>query len=89
MAKRRIDPLGPRRRRNVYRYTLRQGNKILYVGQTTSPRRRAGEHRRSGKPGKMRLEGPRVNLDSALGWERGEIAAYRARNGRRSLMNRT
>ena len=36
----------------------------------------------------MHLEGPPVTLESARRWERDKIAAYRARNGQRSLMNR-
>ena len=61
----------PRRRpRSTARYTLRVGNRVTYRGITNNPRRRAGEHRRSGKVGKMRIEGPRVTRASALRWER-------------------
>ena len=57
-------------KRNTYRYTLREGNQIRYRGITNDPARRADEHRRDGKPGKMRIEGPRVTRRSALEWER-------------------
>lgn len=57
-------------KRDTYRYTLRTGNRITYRGITNNPKRRAGEHERAGRPGKMRIEGPRVTRRSALAWER-------------------
>ena len=56
--------------RDTYRYTLRQGNKIVYRGITSDPERRASEHKSNGQPGKMHIEGPRVTRERALRWER-------------------
>ena len=52
--------------RDSHRYTLRDGNKISYFGITMDPKRREAEHQRSGKTGKMRVEGPAVSRESAL-----------------------
>ena len=57
-------------KRDTYRYTLRDGNRIVYRGITGDPDRRAAEHKTAGKPGKMRIEGPRVSRETALDWER-------------------
>lgn len=59
-----------RQPRDTYRYTRREGNRIVYVGVTNDPDRRDSEHRQDGTPGKMRIEGPAVTRDSALEWER-------------------
>ena len=75
--------------RNTRRYTLRVGNKVSYVGITNNPARRASEHRRDGKRGQMRVEGPPVTREGAQTWEQKRIAAQRKRNGPRSLRNRT
>lgn len=57
--------------RDTVRYTLRDNKgRILYHGITNDPERRAAEHERDGKPGEMRIEGPRVTRESALRWER-------------------
>ena len=56
--------------RRTSKYTLRQGNKITYRGITNNPTRRASEHKQAGRPGKMRIEGPKVTRKSALAWER-------------------
>ena len=54
--------------RNTYRYRYSDG----YRGVTINPKRRAGEHWRAGRKGKMRIVGPRVTRKSALAWERGQ-----------------
>ena len=75
-------------RRNTSKYTLRRGNKIRYVGITNNPKRRASEHKRAAKSGKMRIEGKRVSRSSARKWEKITITNYRRRNGRGALSNR-
>ena len=52
--------------RNTYRYTYRDG----YKGITRNPKRRAAEHKRAGRKGKMRVIKPRVTWQGALAWER-------------------
>ena len=53
---------------NTYRYRYPDG----YAGVTNNPRRRAGEHKRAGRRGKMKIVGRRVTRESALRWERGQ-----------------
>ena len=50
-----------RGRRNISKYTLRRKNKITYFGITNNPQRRAAEHKRGSKSGKMRVHGRRVS----------------------------
>ena len=57
-------------KRNTTRYTLRVGNRIVRRGITDNPPRRAAEHKRDGRSGTMRKEGPKVTRKSALAWER-------------------
>ena len=52
--------------RDTHRYTYPDG----YAGVTNDPKRRAGEHRRAGRKGKMRVIKPRVTRQSGLAWER-------------------
>ena len=77
-----------RAKRNTLKYTIRRRNKITYAGITNNPKRRAAEHKRAGKRGKLRIEGRRVSRSSARKWERTTIENYRRRNGRGSLSNR-
>ena len=72
-------------------YTLRGRNgRIKYVGVTNNPGRRAAEHRKSGKAGKMKVEGTHRSRTSALKWERRRLANFR-RNpaGKNPSMNKT
>ena len=52
--------------RDTYRYRYPDG----YKGISKNPKRRAGEHRRAGRKGKMKVLGPPVTRKSALAWER-------------------
>ena len=74
--------------RYMYRYTLRVRNRIVYFGITQDPERRAYQHEREGKPGKMRIQGRKVSLKTAEDWERRKIDAYRKRNGPDTLLNK-
>ncbi len=74
-----------RRSRTVSPYTLRQGNKIVYVGITKDPETREQQHRDEGKRfGKLRVEGPKRTSDSAAKWEEQKLAGYRATHGGRN-----
>ena len=73
---------GPRAYRPVRGYTLRGRNgRIRYFGVTGNPSRRAAQHKRDGKTGKMRVETTHVNRTAALKWERQKLSAYRRRHG--------
>ena len=57
-------------KRDTYRYRYPDG----YAGVTNDRRRRAGEHRRAGRRGTMKIVGQRVTRESALKWERGQTS---------------
>ena len=51
--------------RNTWKYQYPDG----YRGITNSPKRRAGEHRRAGRRGKMKIVGAASTRRGALNWE--------------------
>ena len=63
--------------RDTTRYTLRNGQKIVYIGITNSPERREGEHQQEKNFGQMRKEGPKVSKETALDWEGEALGRYR------------
>ena len=68
--------------RPVWGYTLRGRNgRVRYVGLTNNPSRRAAQHRRDGKTGRMTLEARHVRRSVALNWERSRLAAHRRHHG--------
>ena len=66
--------------RDTHRYRYPDG----YAGITNNPPRRAGEHRRNGRRGKMTVIKPAVTRRSALEWERNQ---FKVRSHRRRLAN--
>ncbi len=76
-------------KRTTTRYTMRgAGNRIVKFGITNDPSRRESENKSAGNGTSMRVEGPKVSRDSALGWERSKIENYQQRNGRRPPGNK-
>lgn len=68
--------------KSVRGYTLRGKNgRINYVGITESPSRRAGEHKRKGKSGTMKVETRPMSKKSARRWESGRLTTYRRNHG--------
>ena len=66
-------------------YTLRGPNgKIEYIGISNDPDRRAEEHRRDGKPGKMNVETRPRKPDLAIKWEQHRLQTYRDNHGRKN-----
>jgi predicted GIY-YIG superfamily endonuclease len=66
------------RKRNHYRYELRDGKKIVYLGITNDPARREEEHMSAGKKFKsMNILGPAITKESAEKWEEERLARYR------------
>ncbi len=79
-----------RRKRDTYRYVLRDRREIVQFGITSDPERRIPEHDSDGKRfTSMTVVGPRVQRESAREWERDRIDAYEQRNGRKPRYNRT
>ena len=78
-------------RRTIRGYTIRgRYGRIDYVGVTNNPGRRASEHKRAGKRGKIKVETRAMSPASAKGWEAGRLANYRrTHRGSNPRYNRT
>ena len=72
-------------------YTLRGPNgKINYVGTTSDPNRRAGEHKADGKPGKLKTETKPMPQKAAENWESNRLETYRDNHaGKNPRYNKT
>ena len=72
-------------------YTLRDSKgRIKYVGVTNNPRRRAAEHRRDGKRGKLKVETRPMPRGFARHWEKRKLARHRkTHRGRNPVHNKT
>ncbi len=63
--------------RDTYKYELRDGNRVVYIGITNDPDRRE-EHRAEGKRfSRMWLIGNRTTRAAAERWEEERLASYR------------
>ena len=67
--------------RNTYKYELKQGNKVVYVGISDDPARREIEHRRDKDFGKMVIVGNKSTRESAKDWEDRRIETYMNNHG--------
>jgi len=66
------------KKRNTYRYELKNGRKVVYVGVTENPERRVLEHQDDGKRfTRLSVVGPRVKKESAESWEASRLKQYR------------
>lgn len=75
--------------RNTYKYELRNGNKVVYVGITNDLGRREAEHRNEGmKFTSMTKVGNVTTRSGAEAWEADRIATYKENhNGNRPQYN--
>lgn len=82
---------GPPRGDSVRGYTIRgRSGRVRYVGITNNPRRRAAQHRRSGKRGRLEVETSGMSRRRARRWEAAKLARFRKRNrGRNPTYNKT
>lgn len=63
--------------RNTYKYELRDGNRVVYVGITNDLERREAEHRAEGMDfTSIRKIGNVTTRDAAEQWEADRIATY-------------
>ncbi|MBR4155493.1 MAG: GIY-YIG nuclease family protein [Bacteroidales bacterium] len=77
-------------KRSTYKYVLKDGNKIKYVGITDDPQRRESEHKRDKDFKKMEIIGRAVSRESAEKWETERINQYRRNhNGQVPPLNKT
>ena len=63
-------------KRNTYKYELKDGNKVLYVGITNDTERREQEHSQKKEFGHMNIIGNRTTRESAKNWEESRINTY-------------
>ena len=79
------------KKREHYRYELKDGRKIVYIGITSSPDRRETQHKKQRKRfSHMRVVGPRVTRKAAERWEESSLETYRKNHqGRNPRYNRT
>lgn len=72
-------------------YTIRgRGGKVKYVGITNNPSRRAAQHRRAGKRGRLQVQTGRMSREKARRWEGAKLARFRKSNrGRNPTYNKT
>ena len=79
------------RRRPVRGYTIRgRGGRVKYVGITNNPQRRAAQHRRSGKRGRLKVETGGMSRGKARRWEGAKLSRFRKSNrGRNPTYNKT
>jgi len=70
------------KKRDTSRYELRDKRKIVYVGRTDDPERRAEEHKEEGKRfTSVNVVGPKVTEETAEQWEEQRLEAYRRSHG--------
>ena len=68
--------------RDTYKYELRNGNRIVYVGITNNLERREAEHRNEGMQfTSIAKVGNITTRDAAEAWEADRIATYKDNHG--------
>lgn len=75
--------------RDTFKYELRDGNRVVYVGITNDPARREAEHRAEGMDfTRMKIVGNKSTRDGAGQWEADRIDTYKSNhNGNRPKYN--
>lgn len=78
------------KKRDTYRYKLKDGRRIVYIGKTQDPDARERQHRAEGKRfTKLVVQGPKVIEKTALEWEEEELRKYRrSHRGRNPKYNK-
>ncbi|MFD2177757.1 MULTISPECIES: GIY-YIG nuclease family protein [Veronia] len=66
------------KKRDTVTYELKKGNKVVYVGTTNNPDRRAKEHKSDGKDfSKMEITSRKMTEDGAMKKEADRLKTYR------------
>ena len=69
------------KKRDTYKYVLKNGNGIQYIGITNDPKSREKQHRESKDFKKMEIVGNVVTRESAENWETNRLDVYRQNHG--------
>ncbi len=79
------------KKRNYYRYHLKDGKEIVQFGITNSPERREVEHKNERKKfTRLQVVGPSVTKETAERWEENSLATYRrGHKGKNPKYNKT
>jgi len=78
------------KKRDTYKYTLKDGNEIKYIGITDDPDRRIEEHSKDKNFSHMKIEGQIVTRKSAEKWEENRLETYRkGHKGKNPKYNKT
>ena len=79
------------RGKRVRGYSLRDGRgRPTYYGVSNNPRRRATEHKRDGKRGKLKVETRPMSRGYARSWEARKLARHRkTHRGKNPVHNKT
>lgn len=73
--------MAKKKKRDTYRYKMKDGNQTVYFGITDNFTRRKQEHKTDGKKfSKIETIGPKVTRDSALKWEKESIEKYKRKH---------
>lgn len=77
-------------KRDTFRYCLKEGNKIVYIGITNNFERRFVEHEKVKEFRTMQKVGPKVSRDTAEKWESERLNTYsKNHQGRLPEYNKT
>lgn len=78
------------KQRDTYKYVLKNGNTIQYVGITNDPKGREKQHRENKDFQKMEVIGNIVTRESAENWETNRLGVYRQNHsGQNPPLNKT
>ena len=78
------------RQKPVYGYILKGWRgRTTYAGITNSPRRRANQHRKNRKRGRLVVVTKEMTRQQARCWEARHLAAHRRRHGKNPRYNKT
>ena len=78
------------KKRDTQTYELKQGNKVVYIGTTKAPERRAEEHKEEGKKfSNLKTTSPNMTAEGAKKKEAARLEAYRkSHKGRNPRYNK-
>ena len=76
--------------RDTFKYVLKNGHKIVYIGTSRNPDRRENEHKNDKKFTHMVIVGNRTTSSGAKKWEENRLKTYRKNHsGKNPKFNRS